>query len=144
MAVRTIWLGDTDLIFIEKSLFEVSKWSEMLYLVVLCKIHFVALLRKLSFACLIHFCIWFSQHLLVILQYSLFGSILTIGAMIGAIVSGQIADYIGRRGVSTSPWNHCWWYYKASNSTAHQFFNLLVVLQGRQWAFLRYSAWQGG
>ncbi|XP_050252618.1 sugar transporter ERD6-like 5 isoform X3 [Quercus robur] len=31
-------------------------------------------------------------------QYSLFGSILTIGAMMGAIVSGQIADYIGRRG----------------------------------------------
>ena len=40
---------------------------------------------------------------MVILQYSNFGSILTIGAMIGAIVNGQIADYIGRRGVSTSP-----------------------------------------
>ena len=36
-------------------------------------------------------------------QYSLFGSILTIGAMIGAIMSGRIADYIGRRGVSISP-----------------------------------------
>ncbi|PON65728.1 Major facilitator, sugar transporter-like [Parasponia andersonii] len=31
-------------------------------------------------------------------QYSLFGSILTIGAMIGAITSGLIADYIGRKG----------------------------------------------
>ncbi|XP_058090511.1 sugar transporter ERD6-like 5 isoform X5 [Magnolia sinica] len=31
-------------------------------------------------------------------QYSLFGSILTIGAMIGAIMSGHIADFIGRRG----------------------------------------------
>ncbi|KAK4598808.1 hypothetical protein RGQ29_016030 [Quercus rubra] len=35
---------------------------------------------------------------LSVAEYSLFGSILTIGAMIGAIVSGQIADYIGRRG----------------------------------------------
>ncbi|KAK4596059.1 hypothetical protein RGQ29_014227 [Quercus rubra] len=33
---------------------------------------------------------------LTVAEYSLFGSILTIGAMIGAIVSGQIADYIGR------------------------------------------------
>ncbi|KAK7856066.1 sugar transporter erd6-like 5 [Quercus suber] len=35
---------------------------------------------------------------LTVAEYSLFGSVLTIGAMIGAIVSGQIADYIGRRG----------------------------------------------
>ncbi|RWR93662.1 Sugar/inositol transporter [Cinnamomum micranthum f. kanehirae] len=31
-------------------------------------------------------------------EYSLFGSILTIGAMIGAIMSGHIAEYMGRRG----------------------------------------------
>ncbi|KAI3948538.1 hypothetical protein MKW92_018107 [Papaver armeniacum] len=31
-------------------------------------------------------------------QYSMFGSILTIGAMIGAITSGRIADFIGRKG----------------------------------------------
>ncbi|KDP40049.1 hypothetical protein JCGZ_02047 [Jatropha curcas] len=31
-------------------------------------------------------------------QYSMFGSILTIGAMLGAITSGRIADYIGRKG----------------------------------------------
>ncbi|RVX18754.1 Sugar transporter ERD6-like 8 [Vitis vinifera] len=31
-------------------------------------------------------------------EYSFFGSILTIGAMIGAITSGQIADFIGRKG----------------------------------------------
>jgi MFS family permease len=33
------------------------------------------------------------------MQYSLFGSILTIGAMIGAAMSGRIADMIGRRAV---------------------------------------------
>ncbi|KAH9786073.1 Sugar transporter ERD6-like 7 [Citrus sinensis] len=31
-------------------------------------------------------------------EYSVFGSILTFGAMIGAITSGPIADYIGRKG----------------------------------------------
>lgn len=36
------------------------------------------------------------------MQYSLFGSILTIGAMVGAIVSGSLADYAGRRAVSFS------------------------------------------
>lgn len=34
------------------------------------------------------------------MQYSVFGSILTFGAMIGAITSGPIADFIGRKGVS--------------------------------------------
>ncbi|EOY11282.1 hypothetical protein QUC31_009562 [Theobroma cacao] len=34
---------------------------------------------------------------LSVAQYSLFGSILTIGAMIGAVMSGRIADYIGRK-----------------------------------------------
>ncbi|XP_040372587.1 sugar transporter ERD6-like 5 isoform X4 [Rosa chinensis] len=36
---------------------------------------------------------------LSVAEYSVFGSILTIGAMIGAVVSGKMADYIGRRGV---------------------------------------------
>ncbi|KAL9670455.1 hypothetical protein QQ045_008007 [Rhodiola kirilowii] len=31
-------------------------------------------------------------------QYSMFGSILTIGAMIGAATSGRIADFMGRKG----------------------------------------------
>ncbi|KAK6130381.1 hypothetical protein DH2020_035886 [Rehmannia glutinosa] len=31
-------------------------------------------------------------------QFSMFGSIITIGAMIGAITSGRIADFIGRKG----------------------------------------------
>ncbi|KAL5701560.1 hypothetical protein ACHQM5_026884 [Ranunculus cassubicifolius] len=35
---------------------------------------------------------------LTLAEYSVFGSILTIGAMIGAIFSGRIADKIGRRG----------------------------------------------
>ncbi|KAH0994767.1 hypothetical protein GBA52_018631 [Prunus armeniaca] len=39
---------------------------------------------------------------LTVAEYSVFGSILTIGAMIGAVVSGRIADYIGRRGVMFS------------------------------------------
>ncbi|KAK3031607.1 hypothetical protein RJ639_035613, partial [Escallonia herrerae] len=34
---------------------------------------------------------------LSIAQYSLFGSILTIGAMLGAIISGRVADHIGRK-----------------------------------------------
>nr|XP_009772643.1 PREDICTED: sugar transporter ERD6-like 8 isoform X2 [Nicotiana sylvestris] len=32
-------------------------------------------------------------------QYSVFGSILTIGAMLGAITAGRIADLLGRKGV---------------------------------------------
>ncbi|KAJ8769733.1 hypothetical protein K2173_005939 [Erythroxylum novogranatense] len=39
-----------------------------------------------------------SELSLSVAEYSVFGSILTIGAMIGAIMSGRIADYIGRRG----------------------------------------------
>ncbi|XP_020523667.1 sugar transporter ERD6-like 5 isoform X3 [Amborella trichopoda] len=31
-------------------------------------------------------------------QYSVFGSILTIGSMIGAIMCGSLADYVGRKG----------------------------------------------
>lgn len=31
-------------------------------------------------------------------QYSMFGSILTIGAMVGAITSGRISDFVGRKG----------------------------------------------
>lgn len=45
------------------------------------------------------------------MKYSVFGSILTIGAMIGAAVSGKIADYVGRRAVSEFvedfPQGHC-------------------------------------
>ncbi|CAK9158353.1 unnamed protein product [Ilex paraguariensis] len=35
---------------------------------------------------------------LTLSEYSMFGSIITIGAMIGAITSGRIADFIGRKG----------------------------------------------
>lgn len=34
------------------------------------------------------------------MQYSVFGSIMTVGGMIGALVNGKITDLIGRRGVS--------------------------------------------
>ncbi|KAL6311680.1 hypothetical protein AAG906_007426 [Vitis piasezkii] len=36
---------------------------------------------------------------LSVTEYSFFGSIMTIGAMIGAVTSGKIADLIGRRGI---------------------------------------------
>ncbi|KAL3622526.1 hypothetical protein CASFOL_033937 [Castilleja foliolosa] len=35
---------------------------------------------------------------LTVAEYSLFGSISTIGAMIGAVLSGKVADILGRRG----------------------------------------------
>ena len=35
-----------------------------------------------------------------ILQYSVFGSIMTIGGMVGAVISGKLADVIGRKYVS--------------------------------------------
>lgn len=40
------------------------------------------------------------------IQYSLIGSILTFGALIGAITSGPVADYIGPKWVSKKA--HCW------------------------------------
>ena len=50
---------------------------------------------------------------LCILQYSVFGSIMTIGGVIGGLISGRMANLIGRRGVhffchlSIS----CWYFY---------------------------------
>ena len=36
------------------------------------------------------------------MQFSMFGSILTIGAMLGAVMSGHISDLTGRKGVYIS------------------------------------------
>ncbi|KAG5587595.1 hypothetical protein H5410_048029 [Solanum commersonii] len=44
---------------------------------------------------------------LSIAEFSLFGSILTFGAMIGAITSGPIADYIGRKGAMRMSGGFC-------------------------------------
>ncbi|KAE8672259.1 Sugar transporter ERD6-like 16 [Hibiscus syriacus] len=40
-------------------------------------------------------------------EYSVFGSILTSGAMIGAIMSGQISDFIGRKGAMRTATGFC-------------------------------------
>lgn len=87
------------------------------------------------------------------MQYSIFGSILTVGAMIGAIVSGKIADYAGRRVVSFS----AFFFLNVSQRVAAFNFKLnvvalllnLVVLHfffmlSRPWDSRSYSAsWDG-
>ncbi|CAN6451135.1 unnamed protein product [Victoria cruziana] len=35
---------------------------------------------------------------LTLAEYSMFGSVLTIGAMVGAVMSGRISDFLGRKG----------------------------------------------
>ncbi|EOX94872.1 Major facilitator superfamily protein isoform 1 [Theobroma cacao] len=44
---------------------------------------------------------------LTLAEYSVFGSILTFGAMIGAITSGPIADFIGRKGAMRTATGFC-------------------------------------
>lgn len=34
------------------------------------------------------------------MQFSVFGSIVTIGALVGAVASGRITDFLGRKGVN--------------------------------------------
>lgn len=35
------------------------------------------------------------------LQFAIFGSVLTIGAMVGAVTSGRLADFLGRKMVKS-------------------------------------------
>ena len=68
------------------------------------------------------------------MQYSIFGSILTIGAMIGAIVSGRIADYAGRRIVSFANFvcfSKAW--------LPHLILNCMNVIELRLWAILHFA-----
>ncbi|PKI59400.1 hypothetical protein CRG98_020159, partial [Punica granatum] len=44
---------------------------------------------------------------LTLAEYSVFGSILTFGAMIGAITGGPIADFIGRKGAMRTASGFC-------------------------------------
>ncbi|GMI98779.1 Zinc-Induced Facilitator 2 [Hibiscus trionum] len=44
---------------------------------------------------------------LTLAEYSVFGSILTFGAMIGAITSGKIADFVGRKGAMRTATGFC-------------------------------------
>jgi len=58
------------------------------------------------------------------MQYSVFGSILTFGAMIGAITSGPIADFIGRKGVS-----NCWsWLFYWDQDHAYIMKSFKIIL----------------
>jgi MFS family permease len=35
------------------------------------------------------------------LQFAIFGSVLTVGAMVGAVTSGRLADFLGRKMVKS-------------------------------------------
>lgn len=98
------------------------------------------------------------------LQFSLFGSLVTVGAMIGAITSGHISDFGGRKGVRNI-WNRdlltltemlaerseltFYFMYNQkfqpdwhSNSSRQWEYRLLLVLQvGLQYTFHRCGVW---
>ena len=66
---------------------------------------------------------------LCILQYSVFGSIMTIGGVIGGLVSGSIADLIDRRGVCFfCHLSICWyfWNYKTISLFLFLFFGVFL------------------
>lgn len=71
------------------SLTEVSS-DIPLFVVINCHLHCLLLVRDWSY----------NRHFLFFFQYSLFGSISTVGSLLGAVLCGKLTDVIGRRGVS--------------------------------------------
>lgn len=62
-------------------------------------------LNKKTIILITFFLICYSKLLFFIrMQFSFFGSVLTIGGLVGAALSGRFADLFGRRGVS--PFSH--------------------------------------
>ena len=93
-------------------------------------------------------CVCPYDKLLAFMQYSFFGSILTIGAIIGALVSGRLADYAGRRVVSFSDYTCV---LQRVCLPLNRLFpvlfivlRLFCILQSRPWDSRRCSAsWDG-
>ena len=84
------------------------------------------------------------------MQYSVFGSILTIGAMIGAIMSGRVADIIGRKYVRIMAfvfqvnWGHYPCILSQPSATEPTILVTLLAFGYRQWRYqISCVSWDG-